>query len=367
MKNSKYNKGDDFNARWEQAINDAREAARRGAQLTELQRQRELDEKKRLAPSPLTQLGLAAIGSGMGILGNRGFGAIGDLLFGPSAGAAGAGTAAGAAGAGGAATGSGAGLFSSLFGGGSSSGAATTAAPSSGGLFSSLFGGGGSGAASAAAPGETAGASSALGGSSIAGYAIPAAGLLGLYDVFKNKRKGLRGTAEGAASGVALGSPLGPIGMGVGGALGGLYGALSSKFDKDSWDTERKRLQDLKDQGYNIPQNLFDSSPTKGRSIEELINHNYANDFVGRGKDNEWVNNTFAQSRNESDLRPEDVVGYSAFIKNFGNNYLNASLEKKLALAKYALENGLINEHQGTIDINKTNDLENQAKQILGY
>lgn len=338
----------DFNARWEQAISDAREAAKQRAQYEEFARQRAIDEDKKRRGSPLQQLGMMAAATGMNVLANQGFSSLGNSLFGPSTPAPVLGSAPvtstgiPASGIGGA-TGGGQGFFSSLFG---SSGAPSTAAPI------------GAETAVPAAP-------SALG--SVGTYALPAAGLYGLYDIWKNKRKGFRGTAQGAAAGAALGSPFGPVGIGVGAALGGAYGTFASKFDKDSWDTERKRLEDLKDQGYAIPQNLFDNSPSKGRSIQELINHDYANDFIGRGKNNEWVNNTFAQSRNEADLRPEDVVGYSAFIKNFGNNYLNAPLEKKLALAKYALENGLINEHQGTIDIEKTNDLEDQAKKILGY
>lgn len=76
-----------------------------------------------------------------------------------------------------------------------------------------------------------------------AGNAIlPAAGVAGLYDVFKNKRTGARGIGQGALSGAAAGSYFGPWGTAIGAVLGGVGGAMQHETTRDK---QKKVTKDL--------------------------------------------------------------------------------------------------------------------------
>ena len=157
--------------------------------------------------------------------------------------------------------------------------------------------------------------------------------------------------ALGAGLGInAMGFALGPAGWAAMLAAP-VAGALINKhLDKDEWKTESKRLNKLKKNGTFVPEALLASMPTAGRSKSELLNRAYAADFIGRGSGNEWVNNKFSQSRNESDLRPEDIVGYSTFAEK-DKDWFNKPLDVRLAEAKKALDAGAVREHKGTIDV----------------
>ena len=132
--------------------------------------------------------------------------------------------------------------------------------------------------------------------------------------------------------------------------------------DQDKWKTEARRLKELQSQGVSVPQSLIDSMPTSGRSDSELMNNNYAADFIGRGKLKEWINNKFAASRNESDLKPEDVVNYGAFAEKFGKNYFDVPLATRLQAAQITLDAGAVNEHHGTVDFNDQMNAALQSK-----
>jgi hypothetical protein len=96
---------------------------------------------------------------------------------------------------------------------------------------------------------------------------------------------------------------------------------------------------------------------TKGRSKSELVNPKYAADFTGQTSDG-FVNNKFANSRNESDLRPEDIWGYASFFEKYGNDWTGKFNEQQRRdIAQKALDAGAVREHHGTIDIdwNKVN------------
>lgn len=78
----------------------------------------------------------------------------------------------------------------------------------------------------------------------------------------------------------------------------------------------------------------------------------YGSDFVGNTKDNRFINNQFFNSRDESQLKPQDIVGYSAFAEKFGNDWMEKMNEQqRLAEAQKALQNNAVREHHGTVDI----------------
>jgi hypothetical protein len=170
---------------------------------------------------------------------------------------------------------------------------------------------------------------------------LPAAGAVGMYDIFKNDRSGTRGALQGAASGAAIGSYFGPVGTGVGAVIGGTVGYFNRYGDKDMWKTEGNKLKKLQKQGIYVPQGLIDSMPqNKGRSTEEL---------VARAKAT-GGNVKFAEGRKESDLTPQDIVGYAAFAQN-DPDWFKKPLQQRLAVAQQALSSGAVREHHGTVDV----------------
>ncbi len=250
------------------------------------------------------------------------------------------------------------------------------------GLLSGFFGGGASAAAPAAQALPIAAQSSGITGLTSIDTAVPAlmpetatasapfmgigygpAGLIaaGTYLGGKSAYDMLRGKEDNSVPG-----KIGRATLGV--ATGGLseLGKFLGGQDQNKWETEKKRLDKLKEKGIAVPQELIDSMPTSGQSVNDLINKQYAMDYIGRDKSNNWVNNKFAQSRDEKDLRPEDVAGYASFMEKFGNNYINAPLDVKLKVAQEALNKGLVNEHHGTIDLAEDSDFDAYARQLLG-
>lgn len=175
-----------------------------------------------------------------------------------------------------------------------------------------------------------------------AGNAIlPIAGTLGAIDLFGNKRSGGRGALQGAASGAAIGSYFGLPGAAIGAGIGGLGGFFGNFGDEDRFKTEGNRLQKLKEQGVNVPQSILDSMPSRGRSKEELI---------ALENSRPDGNALFAGSRKESDLRPQDIVGYATFAEN-DPKWFEKPLEEQLKVADQALKAGAVREHHGTIDV----------------
>lgn len=208
----------------------------------------------------------------------------------------------------------------------------------------------------------TPGASSAwsLGGFGSAGNAYaPIIGAALAGDVLLNKRHGGRGLGEGALAGAGIGSYFGPWGALAGALLGGGVGYFGNFGDKDRFQSEYKRAQALRDKGLNWDLNTV--KPSKGRSLSELIAEEQSRINSGG-----YGNTTFASSRNEKDLKPEDVWGYSAFGEKYGNDWLKKYSEKqRRQIAQKLLDAGAISERTGTIDINSNSDLERAIQQII--
>lgn len=184
---------------------------------------------------------------------------------------------------------------------------------------------------------------------------LPAAGAIGALDLFANKRHGGRGAAQGAASGAMIGSYFGLPGSAIGAGVGGLAGYFGNFGDEDRWKTEQDRVAKLHDQGINFPDAVQLSA---GRTKEELVAIENAKKSAGQ-----YSNSTFAQSRNESDLTGKDIWGYGAFGEAFGNNWMGSSEAAREAVANEALKQGLVREHDGTVDINLTPELKAYAEQ----
>lgn len=137
-------------------------------------------------------------------------------------------------------------------------------------------------------------------------------------------------------------------------------------FDTDRWKTEGNRLRDLLEKGIQIPEALQGALQlTRGRSKEELLDPSVALDFQGYKADGTWVNNKFAMSRNESDLRAEDIWGYAAFFEKFGNDWLGKfNADQRREIAELALKLGCVREHHGTMDITWRPELEQFAASL---
>jgi len=142
----------------------------------------------------------------------------------------------------------------------------------------------------------------------------------------------------------------------------------SRLWTSDKWKTEGNRLKGLIDRGINIPEEMRAAMyQTRGRKKSELINPYLPQDFRGDTPQYGWVNNKFANSRNEADLTARDIWGYSTFFDKFGNDWLGKMNEKQReAIANKALERGAVREHHGTIDINWSPELEADIAAIRG-
>lgn len=184
------------------------------------------------------------------------------------------------------------------------------------------------------------------------GAAGAAAGAYGAYQGIKDKNPltaGLGGL--GAGLGInAMGFGLGPPGWAAMIAVPAIAALANRLGDKDQWKTEKKKLQKLQKGGTFVPEALLAQMLTRGRSKAELIRQDLAPDFVGRDAGGNWANNVFAQSRNEADLRPEDIVGYAAFAEK-DKDWFNKPLDARLAEAKKALDAGAVREAKGSISV----------------
>lgn len=173
---------------------------------------------------------------------------------------------------------------------------------------------------------------------------IVAGGLLiakGAKDLFTGKEtSGLEGWGGRISLGIATGG-ISEIARGLGIFGGG-----------NKWKMEGDRIQSLIDSGVEIPDELLAGIPTGPRSKDELIRKDLPADFVGKDSEGNWVNNKFAQSRDENDLSAEDKWGYAAFYELFPD-WLKKSEEERRQIAAASK----VSEHHGTIDINNKEEL----------
>lgn len=205
-----------------------------------------------------------------------------------------------------------------------------------------------------------------VGGAPVEGV-LPATGIapylglagagLGAYGVYNAAKEGNIGSGalSGAGMGLGLGaaaplagfaalSPWGLAGMAALGALGGGgIAGIAGMGDKNMFQTEQKRLRELKDAGYNVDPIL---ELQKGRSKQELIAAAEASGDPDTIK--------FANSRNENDLTAAQIQGYANIYERAGKEGTAADrmrISQEVIDAQKAGAN-VLREHHGTIDVN---------------
>lgn len=202
----------------------------------------------------------------------------------------------------------------------------------SGGFFSNLWG-----ESAPAEPSYMTPATATPFNSAFASYGIPALaaagtylGGKGIYDAFKgSKTKTPTDAAARLQAGITTG------GLSEIGRLFGLGGGPKSNL-------EQKRREALGKKGVALP------TYRKGSGN---VRKDLASDFIGQDPSGQWVNNAFATSRNESNLRPDDLRGSAAVFEKFGSDWLRKGTDEQNQILQGALNSGAVREHHGTIDI----------------
>jgi hypothetical protein len=174
-------------------------------------------------------------------------------------------------------------------------------------------------------------------------------GLYGAYEGIKDQNPlmaglGGLGTSLGLSQLGVLGSAFGPLGLGIA-AVPAVTAFLSGMFDKDEWKNERNDLEDLKEKGIFIPDDILSGMPTRGRSFDELQQME-----IARGADQADIN--FAKSRDINDLKGhgQSIIGYSEFAKK-DPNWFKRSIEERTNYANQLLDLGLVSEGKGQIKV----------------
>lgn len=167
---------------------------------------------------------------------------------------------------------------------------------------------------------------------------LPAAGLAGAYDLWANRPENVghgSGYLEGAASGAAIGSYFGPTGAVVGAGAGLLANAFGIGH-QSATKLEEDHRASLAAQGVVVP-----NSDVK-----------------------EWeLNPDFAKSRDESTLKGKDIIHAAQLYDIQG--YAGADEAKQEAIANKALEDKLIREEHGQIDVGHNADFDSFVQSQL--
>lgn len=133
-----------------------------------------------------------------------------------------------------------------------------------------------------------------------------------------------------------------------------VFGGPQTRIEEKRWDR-------LKEFGFQVPKWAEGERNKKF----DVVRKELPPDFVGYDAEGNWVNNKFARSRNEADLTPTDISQSAAMFENFGKVYQAASQQTKDAMANIALQNKLIQEQKGTLNIAWNEDAYKQAADIL--
>lgn len=132
-----------------------------------------------------------------------------------------------------------------------------------------------------------------------------------------------------------------------------LFGGAQTKIEEKRWDK-------LKDYGFEVPAWVKDKAKKPGVYRKE-----FGEDFIGTDAEGNPVNNKFAKSRNEADLTANDIKDFASNYETFGDVYAKATDEEKKRIMQIALDNKLIQEARGTVQVNWNEDTLKQATDIL--
>ena len=119
---------------------------------------------------------------------------------------------------------------------------------------------------------------------------------------------------------------------------------LNTVFGKPRTKVEEARWKKLREAGFDVPK-WVDAKDTSQKGTE--------------------LNPIFQQSRNEADLRAEDITDFATNYETFGKNWEQLGIEDKKRVMDLALQNQLVREHKGTIDINWNPETLAKAEDIL--
>lgn len=232
--------------------------------------------------------------------------------------------------------------------------------------------------ATGAAVGSAGGASGSSGSTSLATWAKLAADAYNGYEVLKNKNmtKNEKLDAEQDVVGGAI------VDYYTGGLGGGLAQSAAHKLNVSQWspsnwamkklfgsntEQEEHRMHELAARGVQtfMPEKRFDNTSHADQLKNfETQYSDVTPDFQGF-KDGQWINGKFLTSESEKDLTPQDIWGAANFSENFGNDYYNTNEYQRYRIAKEALRRGLVDEHHGTIDVQKNDEWKQVSQDIL--
>lgn len=201
-------------------------------------------------------------------------------------------------------------------------------------------------------------------GSTIAGGAGAAYGGYNLSRDIVGRRGATAGAMSGATTGAGIGTMILPgIGTAIGAGLGALAGAtLGSIFSPRKKNLEKERWERLKAYGFDVPKpDWVDTKDAALKAQDKTL----AKDFVGYNEQGQWVNNKFANSGKDSDLKAQDIQEFATNFETFGRPYQVLSTEKRQQIMDIALQNNLVKERKGTVDIEWTPETFQKAQDIL--
>lgn len=135
-----------------------------------------------------------------------------------------------------------------------------------------------------------------------------------------------------------------------------LFGGPAPNIEKARWDRLRKYY------GFDVPKPEW--VDTKDAALKAQ-DKSLSKDFVGYNDKGQWVNNKFATTGLDSDLRPQDIQEFATNFETFGKEYQALPEEKRLQIMDIALKNNLVKERKGTVDIAWTPETYQQAANIL--
>lgn len=137
---------------------------------------------------------------------------------------------------------------------------------------------------------------------------------------------------------------------------------VSKLFGGPATNIEKKRWERLKSYGFDVPKPEWVDTKDAAKKGEDKT---LAKDFVGYNQQGQWVNNKFANSGKDADLRAQDIQEFATNFETFGRPYQVLSPEKRQQIMDIALQNNLVREHHGTVDISWTPETFKKAQEIL--
>jgi hypothetical protein len=195
-------------------------------------------------------------------------------------------------------------------------------------------------------------------------YAGVAAGALGALRTYKKlgeesrDKSALSGGLSGAAGGAGIGTLIAPgVGTAIGAGLGALLGGgLGYGFGgKSTAQRQLERRNKLLKKGVAGYQNAYDISKQPDTIDRKALGETYQGETPEANGQKVWVNNKFAKTGDEADLRVGDLVGQDLMYELYGDDYMGRyNTQQRNALAKAVLDAGVRNA-RGMFDLTDKN------------